>query len=84
MTDHQEREICNERWKQVQKHLDESPLFKDNVNVIAGDVKELMLRVKILEDGVMKNAIIGGLIGALIGSGAAPAVTGLINLLMVR
>ena len=77
MTDHQEREICNERWKQVQKHLDESPQFRDCVN-------ELMIRVKILEDGVMKNAVVGGLIGALIGSGAAPAITGVLNLLMGR
>jgi hypothetical protein len=75
MSDHAQLDICLEKWKQFDKHEKDSVPVRDNV-------RELMLRVKILEQGVMKNAVIGGLIGALIGSGAAPAISGVLNLLL--
>lgn len=68
-------DVCKEKWSQVDKHFAESIPVRDCV-------KELQMRVLILEKGVMKNAIVGGLIGALIGSGSAPAINGVVKILM--
>jgi hypothetical protein len=67
--------VCLEKWKQVEQHLLDSPGFRDKIIKIE-------LRIDILEKEVMKNAIVGGLIGALIGSGAAPAINHIIGFIL--
>jgi hypothetical protein len=37
------------------------------------------MRVDMLEHKILQNAIIGGLIGALVGSGASPAIIHLVE-----
>ena len=66
---------CEEIQRQIVEHIKESVIYRDKMT-------RMELRVDILEKDVMKNAIIGGLIGALIGSGAAPAVSHLVTILI--
>ena len=82
MTHQEELAVCLEKWrnfenlrKQVEKHVEESVAVRDRL-------KTVELRVILLEKQVLRNAIIGGLIGALIGSGAAPTVTNLIEFII--
>ena len=75
MVHSEELAVCLEKWKQMSKHIDESVDFRDRL-------KTVELRVILLEKQVLRNAILGGIIGSLIGAGAAPAVTGLIGLVL--
>ncbi len=71
---HTERlEECREGFARLEQHLSEYPGVRDRLKVV--EIKQEQL-----EKGVMTNAIIGGIIGALIGSGAAPAVSKLVSL----
>ena len=72
--EHEQLRVCQEKWKQFDAHVIESVPIRETV-------WQLKLRVDMLEKKVMQNAIIGGLIGALIGSGASPAVMHLIELM---
>lgn len=72
MVHQEELAVCLEKWKQVDRHIQESVDFRDRL-------KTVELRVILLEKQVLRNAILGGIIGALIGSGAAPALTSLIK-----
>ena len=64
--------ICLEKWKQFDKHIEESVPIRDTV-------WQLKMRVDMLEHKILQNAIIGGLIGALVGSGASPAIIHLVE-----
>jgi hypothetical protein len=66
--------VCIEKWKQFDIHLNESIPIRETV-------WQLKMRVDLLEKSVLHNAVIGGLIGALIGSGASPAVMHVINIM---
>lgn len=66
--------VCLEKWKQFDIHVQESIPIRETV-------WQLKMRVDLLEKAVMKNAIIGSIIGALIGSGASPAVMKIVDLL---
>lgn len=79
MVHQEELAVCLEKWrgfddlkKKVEKHIDESISVRDRL-------KTVELRVILLEKKVVWGAIVGGIIGALIGSGAAPALTSLIK-----
>ena len=73
---HEEQlKVCLEKWKAVDNHLAESVAIRDRL-------KDVELKLEILQKEVLKNAVIGGLIGALVGSGAAPAVTQLVSFLL--
>lgn len=79
MVHQEELAVCLEKWKgfddlkkMVEKHIDESVAVRDRL-------KTVELRIILLEKQVLRNAILGGIIGALIGSGAAPAVSSLIT-----
>ena len=82
MVHQEELAVCIEKWKnyeelkkRVEKHIEESVDVRDRL-------KTVELRIILLEKQVLRNAILGGIIGALIGSGAAPAITSLINLFL--
>ena len=66
-------ELCKEKWKQFDQHAQESVGVRDRLMKAEMAIERLKVDVK-------NNAIIGGLIGALIGSGSAPAISGLVNL----
>jgi hypothetical protein len=66
-SDSERFELCNEKWKQFDEHVHESVSVRDRLRTVE-------IQLNLLEKAVMKNAIIGGIIGALIGSGASPAV----------
>jgi hypothetical protein len=72
-------EVCEQNQQRyddfIQNHQREAFDFRDRV-------KTLEIRVELLQQQVLRNAIIGGIIGALIGSGAAPAVTHLIDIML--
>ena len=65
-------ELCIEKWKQFDEHVKESVPVRDRL-------KTVELKVELLEKAVLRNAIMGGIIGALIGSGASPAVIKLVE-----
>jgi hypothetical protein len=70
---HERLDICKEIQERMKQHMDEGVLVRDRLRMVE-------VKIELLEKAVMKNAIIGGLIGALIGSGAAPAVNHLVEL----
>ena len=55
---------------------------RERLIIAEHDIKSLKAEISVIKKDVLKGAIIGGIIGALIGSGAAPAVTALINTLL--
>lgn len=69
---------CLDFKKRTEKFMSES--------IGQGGYRERLLKVEmeisILKKDVLRGSIIGGIIGALIGSGAAPAVTALIHFLI--
>jgi hypothetical protein len=67
--------ICIEKWKQFDKHAQESIGVRDRL-------MKVEMKVDLLEKAVMRNAIVGGLIGALIGSGASPALIKVIEVVL--
>jgi hypothetical protein len=67
--------ICLEKWKQFDTHVAESIPVRERL-------QKVEIEVDMLKKSVMKNAIIGGLIGALIGSGASPAIIKIVELLL--
>ena len=72
-------EVCIEKWRQfdtfVCNHNKEAQEYRDRV-------KTLELQQQLLEKSVSRNAIVGGIIGALIGSGASPAIIHIVELLI--
>jgi hypothetical protein len=79
MSPHSERLAeCEDFKARVEKFMEESN-GKDGYRSRLGVVE---LRLSTVEKGVMQNAIVGGIIGALIGSGAAPAVTKVVELFL--
>ena len=58
----------------IDEHEKEAKDFRNRV--LTAEIK-----IEQLQKDVMRNAIVGGMIGALIGSGAAPALTQIINLI---
>lgn len=59
----------------VDKHIDESMGVRDRLKTLEMQYQNIKDKVDSFPKEVMRNAIIGGIIGALIGSGAAPAIT---------
>lgn len=75
MTHDGQLDVCIEKWKQFDKHAEESIGVRDRL-------KTVELKIELLEKQVLKNAIIGGIIGSLIGAGAAPALSHVIELVL--
>jgi hypothetical protein len=75
MTHENQLAICIEKWKQFDEHARESVSVRDRL-------RDVEIKVEVLEKAVMRNAIIGGLIGALIGSGASPALIHIIEIIL--
>lgn len=63
----------------IDKHIEESVNVRDRLKTVELQTIALQKAVDAFPAEVMKNAIIGGIIGAMIGSGAAPAVTKLVQ-----
>ena len=74
-SDNERLEMCIEKWHQFDEHVKESIGVRDRL-------KTVELKVELLEKAVMRNAIIGGLVGALIGSGCSPAITTIVEMLL--
>lgn len=55
---------------------------RERLIVVEHDIVNLKAEIAVIKKDVLKGAIIGGIIGALIGSGAAPAVNGMINMIL--
>lgn len=73
MVVHQERlPECIDSIARFDKHIEESKSVRDRL-------VKCEIEIQVVKDGVLKNAIIGGIIGALVGSGAAPAVTRIVG-----
>ena len=73
MVSHQERlSECVEAFSRFEDHIKESKAVRDRL-------VKCEIEIQVVKDGVLKNAIIGGIIGALVGSGAAPAVTRIVG-----
>lgn len=74
MTDHTPLALCEDRWLRVEKHLNESQAHRDRL-------RDCEMKLEIIQKQVLRNAIIGGIIGALIGSGSPQVITALIQLI---
>jgi hypothetical protein len=61
---------CEEFKNRLEKFMDEST----REGGFRSRVAQLEIKVSYIEKAVLKNAILGGIIGALIGSGASPAI----------
>lgn len=72
---HEPLAICKDRWERVEKHLNESQGVRDRL-------RDAELKIQLIEKQVLRNAILGGIIGALIGSGASPAIIQLVNFIL--
>jgi hypothetical protein len=68
-------ELCIEKWKQFDEHVKESVPVRERL-------KTVELKVELLEKAVLRNAIMGGIIGALIGSGASPAIMKIVEVFL--
>lgn len=68
-------DVCLEKWKAVDKHLDEAVIVRDRI-------KTVELRLALIEKQVMKNAIIGGIIGALLGSSSPQLISAFISFVL--
>ena len=68
-------EMCIEKWKQFDEHVRESVPVRDRL-------KTVEIQLALLEKAVMRNAILGGIIGALIGSGASPAILHIVDFVL--
>ncbi len=55
---------------------------RERLIIVEHDIVNLKAEIAVIKKDVLKGAIIGGIIGALIGSGAAPAVTGIVNMIL--
>lgn len=55
---------------------------RERLIIAEQDILKIKAEIAVIKKDVLKGAIIGGIIGALIGSGAAPAVNGMINMIL--
>lgn len=67
-------DICLEKWKQFDQHAKESIGVRDRLMKAEMAIERLKIDVKL-------NAIVGGLIGALLGNASPELIKAIINLL---
>jgi len=73
---------CKDFKHRVEKFIEEFALETTGKGGYRERLLMLEIEVRVLKKDVLKGSIIGGIIGALIGSGAAPAISALINFII--
>lgn len=74
-------DLCVEKQKHYDAHIKESIPVRDDVRDLKKAVSALKTEVQVIKSGVMKSAVIGGIVGALIGSGSPEVLKPLISAL---
>lgn len=73
---------CKDFKQRVEKLIEELTADSTGKGGYRDRLLLLEIEVRVLKKDVLKGSIIGGIIGALIGSGAAPAISALINFII--
>lgn len=77
-------DVCLEKWKQFDKHAEESVPIRDEVKALRLEVNNIKGKIDNFPQEILRNAIIGGIIGGLIGNATPEVFRFLVGILFGR